>query len=114
MAQSTPQPPRTENNEVPDQQQQQQIADDEDPLFDIDGAVGPAPLPTNLQQRLNDIHDQLDPDTSQRIRQLGDSLNNAQVDRIQPANPDSNEDQPIRRVSVFKTVRTKKSKVNCR
>lgn len=82
--------------------QQQQPEYDDDPLFNADEAARPAPLPEELRNQLNDVHSQLDPDVSERILRIGDSLNNDEVNRIQPVNPDPNEDQPIRRVSVFK------------
>lgn len=103
FAQSTPRPtePNATTSREPDQQPYQaDIQYDDDAIFNNDGSAGPVPLSPAVRDHLNGIASRLDPDTSQRLRQISDSLNNVEVNRIQPNADPNDEDQPIRRVSV--------------
>lgn len=93
-------PTRSRDQQVSNQQVNLDFGDDDDELFDGNPAVGPLPLPAAVQQRLSDIQSQMDPDARARLQRLSDSLNNHEIERVQPVQPDPNEVRPIRRRRV--------------
>lgn len=73
---------------------------DNDEFFGAGEVNGPVNESSQLRDGLDEIQSQMDPNIRRHLQQMGDSLNNTGPDRIQPLQPEPNEDQPIRRVSV--------------
>lgn len=97
IAQSTPQPP---SRRVDMFQNYDSLWPDldlgDDNLFDTEGVH----LPESMRQHLDGALSRLDPNVSENIRRVGDSLNQVEGDRVRPLDARPNEDQPIRPVSL--------------
>lgn len=109
MAQSTPVRPEinattaaTKTSHMPDLPSINDVNDNfgEDEIFDTNGGI----LPVTVRDGLSEIQSQMDPNTRQHVQQISDLLDRHENSRVQPLTPNPNEDQPIRRVSVFKTT----------
>lgn len=100
LAQSTPQRPETgaTSSHLPGLQPIVDFGNDE--IFDMNGTVGPVGLSTNLQDGLNQIQSQMNPDIRDNLERVGNSLDNHEIERVQSLQPDPNELQPIRRDPV--------------
>lgn len=86
VAESTPLPTPATTSHAPNQLPN---IDDDDAIFDnVDVNLSPA-----VQNQLSDNQSHMDPVTRQRVKQVGDSLDTPQVDRIQSASPVPNADQ---------------------
>lgn len=103
MAQSTPvRQAATTISHAPDLPSINDVNDNfgEDEIFDTNGGI----LPVTVRDGLSEIQSQMDPNTRQHVQQISDLLDRHENSRVQPLTPNPNEDQPIRRVSVFKTT----------